>query len=241
MSYNYAMDVVYFTRNGNNEELRYSLRSLKNLTFDRVWIYGGCPKGIVPDRRVPVAQIGRTKWDRVKDMYASACRNDQISEDFIMMNDDFFIMKPTTIEPMFRCSLERHIFTIEHKYHDRPNPYTTELRKTLSLLEKLGSPTNSYELHIPFIFNREKLLYLLNKYPTYHAMRSLYGNYYRVGGRKMLDVKAWNGVKDWDKRSAFLSTDDRSFSGQVGKFIREKFPERSKYEVERTAKKETHW
>lgn len=232
-----VMDIVYFTRNGNNEELRYSLRSLSNLSYGKVWIYGGCPRGIVPDRRVPVSQIGRTKWDKVKDMYSQACRNDDISEDFILMNDDFFIMKPTTIEPMYRCSLERHIFTIEHKYHDRPNAYTAELRKTLSLLKKQGLPTNSYELHIPFIFNREKLLYLLNKYPAYHAMRSLYGNYYQIGGQKALDVKVWRGVNKWNRSSTFLSTDDLSFRGRVGEFIKNKFPERSKYETDSTAKK----
>ena len=234
-----AMDIIYFTRTGDNEELRFSLRSLSNLTYGKVWIYGGCPKGIVPDHRIPVAQVGRTKWDRVKDMYAQACHNDNISEDFILMNDDFFIMKPTTIEPMYRCPLEQHIFTIEHKYHDRPNAYTTELRKTLSLLKKKGLPTSSYELHIPFIFNRKKLLYLLNKYPTYHAMRSLYGNYYQIGGQETMDVKVWRGLDKWDSNSTFLSTDDVSFKGGVGEFIRKKFPERSKYEIDISPEEKT--
>lgn len=233
------MDIVYFTRNGNNEELRYSLRSLSNLPHNKVWIYGGCPQGITPDRRVPVAQIGRTKWDKVKDMYYHACLNNQISEYFILMNDDFFIMRPTRLYPMYRCSLEEHITTIERKYHNSPNAYTRELRKTLSLLKKLGLPTNSYELHIPFVFNRERLLYLLNTYPAYHAMRSLYGNYYSIGGVKRDDVKVWRGMNHWNSESDFLSTDDYSFKEEVGDFIRSRFPERSRYETDFGTEEET--
>ena len=42
------MDIVYILGNGskfNNEEIRYSLRSLeKFVNFDRVFIVGECPK-----------------------------------------------------------------------------------------------------------------------------------------------------------------------------------------------------
>ena len=38
-------DVVYCVKDDpDNEELRYSLRSLKNLPHQKVWIYGGGPK-----------------------------------------------------------------------------------------------------------------------------------------------------------------------------------------------------
>lgn len=37
------MDILYLCRPGENLELRYSLRSLRNVPHGRVWIFGDCP------------------------------------------------------------------------------------------------------------------------------------------------------------------------------------------------------
>ena len=42
------MDLVYICGPGDNEELRYSIRSaVKNLKFDNLWVVGGKPKWYV--------------------------------------------------------------------------------------------------------------------------------------------------------------------------------------------------
>lgn len=220
------MDIVYFVRDGKNEELRYSLRSLYNLEHDKVWMYGG-PEWVRPDRLVRVAQVGATKWDKVRNMYRLACKNNEISEDFILMNDDFFIMKPTTIPTAYRATLEHHILEMEMKF-DRITPYTRLLRGVYRTLA--GKPTLSYDLHIPMVLNRKKLLYLLDKYPDCHAMRSLYGNYYEIGGVQMDDVKVYQTQGYFDRGSTFLSSSDESWNGVVGEFIKSKFREKSRYE-----------
>lgn len=44
-------DIVYFVKeSAKNEELRYSLRSLKNFPHGRVWFYGYCPSFLKPDK-----------------------------------------------------------------------------------------------------------------------------------------------------------------------------------------------
>ncbi|MFF3129757.1 hypothetical protein ACFVRD_48125 [Streptomyces sp. NPDC057908] len=55
-------DIVYVVRPWNqNEQLRYSLRTLANLPHRRVWIAGYCPTWVGPDvGRIPVAQAGIT-------------------------------------------------------------------------------------------------------------------------------------------------------------------------------------
>lgn len=59
-------DIVYFVKESDeNEELRYSLRSLKNFPHKRVWFYGGCPKGLKPDVHVYVEQNEQNKWQNV--------------------------------------------------------------------------------------------------------------------------------------------------------------------------------
>ena len=231
MSYNRLMDIVYFTREGENEELKYSLRSLSNLKYDRVVFYGGCPKGIRPDRWIHPDQIGRTKWDRVKNMYRTACLDDNITEEFILMNDDFYIMRPTDIPVAYRCSLEHHIMEMELAFGDRITQYTKLLRGVLRTLTAMNKTTFSYDLHIPMVFNRKKLLYLLNNFPDLHGMRSLYGNYWEIGGKQMDDVKARNAHELIDDNLTFLSSSDESWGGNIGKLVKGRFPERSKYET----------
>ena len=229
------LDVVYFCREGINEELRYSLRSVvKNLKHRSVWIYGGKPSCISPDHFVHVKQQGDTKWDKVRSMFRAVCLNEEISEYFILMNDDFFIMKPTDqIEPAFRCSLYEHIVTIEQSFGDKPTNYSAQLRKTVRALKSSGLTTNSYELHIPMIMNRKKLLETMGAFPDVHATRSLYGNYVGIGGSQMDDVKIYDKNISIDEIDVneFLSTQDRTFEcGAVADFIKKSFSKKSKFE-----------
>lgn len=229
------LDVVYFCREGINEELRYSLRSVeKNLDCRNVWIFGGKPVNIKPDYFVPVKQLGKTKWDKVRDMFVRACLTEDISEDFILMNDDFFIMKKTSsLEPCYRCSLYEHIVTVEEKFSRKPTNYTLELRKAVRRLKEAGLGTNSYELHIPMIMNRQKLLETMGAFPDVHATRSLYGNYAKIGGRRMDDVKIYDKNVNIDEIDVneFLSTQDSIWtSSPVVSYIKDEFNERSRFE-----------
>lgn len=232
------LDVVYFCKDGPNEELKYSLRSIeKNLAFARVWIYGGKPDDIQPDKFVAIPQTGKpgeTKWDRVRANFRRVGLNKEITEDFILMNDDFFINKTTTeLPPTYRCSLYEHILKIEMKYGDRPTDYTLQLRKTLRDLDAIGATTNSYELHTPVIINRHKLLEILGAFPNTHATRTLYGNYFAIGGEETQDVKYIDPKAEVDTKSRFLSSDDSTWGDtKLTKFIKEKYPDPSRFELD---------
>lgn len=225
------MDVVYFVKDSlNNDELRYSLRSIcKNLKFDRVWIFGGCPRDIVPDVRIRVDQKGKTKWDRVRNMFLMACENKDLSDDFILFNDDFFIMQPTKeVKPLYRSSLEDHIKVLPK------GSYSDLLKVVNSDLKSKGMTTLSYELHVPFIFNKKKLLELIKNTPELHCTRTLYGNTYNIGGEKTSDIKVFNDKPSFDyKSSAMLSTDDGvvNINNNVWRFIKRNFSSRCKYEL----------
>ncbi len=227
------IDIVYFVKeSSDNEELRYSLRSVeKNFPHRKVWIYGGCPNGIMPDRLIKISQTGNTKWDKVRNMFRQVCLNNEISEDFVLFNDDFFVMKPLkNLEVMFRCPLYEHIVKLEMKFQNKPNEYSTELRKATKALGDLGMTVNSYELHVPMLFNRHKLLEILGAFPGLHCTRTLYGNFHEIGGKQHDDVKVFEVGQSFDRDSIFLSTEDSTFPGEVGEFIRSKFKERSRFE-----------
>lgn len=225
------LDIIYFVKESpHNEELRYSLRSVDaNMPHKRVWIFGGCPLNIVPDVRVKVTQTGKTKWDRVHNMYKMVCENKEITDNFIMFNDDFFVMKPTDhLEPLYRCTLDEHIKILEpHK----PSPYSKILRACRK--EFPGEPL-SYELHVPFIYNKKKLLKLLEKYPNQHCTRTLYGNTYKIGGKKSSDVKIFTYKPEFDyKNTQFLSTDDPiiNVNNDAWRWLQKQFIKKSRFEI----------
>lgn len=230
------LDIVYFVKeSATNEELRYSVRSVaKNLPHKRIWIFGGCPQVLTPDVRVRVTQVGRTKWDRVRAMFEMACKNKEITENFVLFNDDFFVMQPIDkIEPLYRCSLEDHIRLLEATHQNKPYEYSTLLRNCRTELARLKKPQLSYELHVPFIFNKGKLLKLLEKYPDLHCTRTFYGNFYNIGGEQTNDVKIFNSNPSFDyKNSRYLSTDDGiiSVNSDLWWYIKKQLNEKSEYE-----------
>lgn len=230
------MDIVYFVKESpKNEELRYSLRSVeRNLPHRSVWIYGGKPKDITPDHFVPVKQTGATKWDKVRAMFHSVCNNREITDDFVLFNDDFFVMKPVAdLKPYFRSPLYEHIVKLERKFGNKTTEYSKELRKCAEALEKAGiDDIKSYELHIPMVVNKKKLLQVMVEFPNIHATRTLYGNRCQIGGTQRTDVKITSILQKIDYKLDFLSSDDSIFDNpySIGAYIKKEFNEPSRFE-----------
>lgn len=224
------LDIVYFIKDGRfNEEFRYSIRSVcKNMPYRRIWVFGGCPRSIVPDVRVRVEQEGKTKWDKVHAMFKMAAENKEISDNFILMNDDFFIMKPMEkIEPIHRGLLEDHVKVLG------TGQYRRMLEGIDAELKKRGETSYSYELHTPFVYNKKKLLKLLNDNPDLRCTRTMYGNIYKIGGKRASDVKIFSSTPNFDyKNSPLLSTDDPMVKPtcDTWRYIMKQFPGQCKYE-----------
>lgn len=224
------MDIVYFVKDTDtDEELRYSLRSLKNFPHGKVWFYGGCPKGLKPDHHVYVKQDQPTKWANIFKSFKLACHNDDITKDFWLFNDDFFVMKPVKDGPnYYDGNLYKRVVTLEDTHHGM-TPYSQQLRYTLQELECMGCDTVNYALHVPMKINRKKAQELINIMDG-PMIRCLYGNYFKVGGKEHSDFKIDSLDKVY-KDGDYLSTNDKSFNhGAVGKQIREYFPDKCKYE-----------
>lgn len=221
-------DIVYFLKDSTiNEELRYSLRTLHNFPHNKVWFYGGCPKGLKPDYHIHCKQTGN-KWENVRMMLIEACKNPQLSPNFWIFNDDFFVMekidKPVNY---YNGDLYKRIVTLEDKFKSITS-YSQLIRNVCKELEAFGCETKNYTLHVPILINKKKMLNLL-KITNCIGYRSLYANFYKIGGQQMNDVKITNIFKRY-KSGPYLSTDDRSFNGMVGKQIKKMFPTKSRFE-----------
>ena len=101
-------DVVYFVRKGDqNEELRYSLRSLVNLPHRKVWIVGHTPAWVTGVESIP-GNVFREKWWNVVDNLRLAALHVK-AEQFVVMNDDIFLMRPPSLAPCYRGPLVEQI------------------------------------------------------------------------------------------------------------------------------------
>lgn len=229
-------DIVYFVKNApHNEELRYSLRSIeKNFPHATVWIYGFCPYELNTDRIVNVEQMEPTKWQNTRKLMAAACANDDITPDFWLFNDDFFIMKPITeLPPLYDGDLITHIEEIKARHGGTATTYARQLEHLVKTLKKAGYGTKNYAIHKPMLINRAKMRETLKKYPDEPMLRALYGNMHNIGGEPAKDCKIAAHLRPNTKDEAIISTDGYAFVNlDTGDYIRAQFPDKCKYEVD---------
>lgn len=225
-------DIVYILKNDyKSDEIYYSLRSVcANFPHRKVWIYGGVPAGVNVNC-VEFLQEGDTKWNKVTNTIKAICKNEDITDDFWLFNDDFFIMKKVkSPKTLIGGSLWARVNAIEKKYGSRPTAYSDQLKETAIALKRKGYDRLDYALHAPMLINKEQALAVIKEFKGYPMFRSIYGNRYDIKGVYSDDVKVLSLI-DVPKDATYISTDDKSFAeGEVGKYIRETFPDRCKYE-----------
>lgn len=228
------MDYVYICRKGENEELRYSIRSLvKNLPDARVWLVGYKPSWYTGNF-IPVKDTS-TKFNNIHNALKVIANHPEISDDFVLMNDDFFILKPMSEIPVTHGGLL--IDKIREYYRLSPSSYYAHLlSKANTFLINHGIyEALDYDLHMPMPINKTNLIKTIS---YKHMPRSVYGNLNNVGGIKKDDVKAYSGNSRLSERSislnddaVFLSTEDDSFENTHKETLQKMFPEPSQYEL----------
>lgn len=228
-------DIVYILKNGyDSEELKYSIRSVcTNFPYRKIWFYGGRPEGILPDVIVEFIQQGETKWEKVNNTLRAICSNDDITPDFWLFNDDFFVMqKVTRLDPMISGTLWARCRRIAMRRGGFDSKYSRQLKETERILKENGYDTLDYALHVPILINRKKGLETIERFPGCPMFRSLYGNHHKIGGVITSDVKIQDDNKVPTGEEVFLSTNDQTFKqGKAGAYIRDAFPDKCKYEL----------
>lgn len=225
-------DIVYILKNDvDSEEIKYSLRSVeKNFPYEKVWFFGGRPRGIFPDVYVKYMQTGRTKWQRSTSTLRLACSTAELSDDFWLFNDDFFILEKVEDMPTYiRGDMQERIDELIDR-NGRSN-YCVQLEETMKLLKRNGLPTVDYALHLPILVNKKKALEVMEKFPDCPMFRCLYGNYCGIDGVRTNDVKIYDLSSLPEEGQVLLSTSDTSFrAGKVGRMLKAKFKEPSRWE-----------
>jgi hypothetical protein len=241
------MDIVYLVKTdpeNDSEELRYSLRSLKNLPHARVFIIGEKPSWATNVEYIPIPQTG-TKGENVHANLLAALRSSDISDDFVLMNDDFFIMKPMdSLADYDFGPLKDVLDAYMVRYPDESDYINRKRMMYEHLLEAGFENPISYELHVPMRINKRDALRIISEAKgRLYQFRTYYGNYVGLRSSTIKDVKIFldpthndpdytADPESYMQAQQFLSATGGSFKrGVPGDFVRKAFAEKSVYEL----------
>lgn len=224
-------DIVYVVRDGENPELRYSLRSLANVEHGRVWIIGGPPKWVNPST---VNCIDRpntgSAYAATRAHLRTACTTPEISDPFWLWHDDFFAMRPTTLVPRHRGSLRG---MVEERYAHIGTAWVRGLREVSSYLTKRYDDPLCWDIHAPILVHKEPMLEALTLARSFRsdsvAVLTLYGNLAGLEGIETPDPKMLRR-SDPFPRGDWLSSSDGTFRSTIEPVLRYTFPDHSPYE-----------
>ena len=232
------MDVVYILRNSGtrwmNNEIKYSIRSLeKNFDFNKLFIIGALPKFIDP-LKVGFIASEDPFTNRLKNAIHKikiACQSEDVSDNFILMNDDFFFLrKVESIEYFDKGFLEDS----EENHSTKEGEYYRAIRDTLRFLQEIGiEHPIDFEVHYPMVINKKKFLETIEKVSIDRFLfRSIYGNLNNIESKQIRDVK----IFDMDqlkrvKKSDIISTADKTATDiRFQKFIDKRYKQKSSFE-----------
>lgn len=213
-----------------NEELRYSLRSLAaHVPHDRVWIAGHRPPWVTGVEHLPVSATG-SRYARSAANLAAACAHPDVSDEFVLFNDDFFVVGDMPDGPLHRGPIGDMVAGLVR------SGYRAAVVSTWRILQQLGHRNPmSYELHMPMRCDKAGMGEALRLGLKLAAPlpRTLYGVMAGLGGRQVPDCKIHDLREGIPAGAWCVSTSDRSFAaGLVGRQVRDMFGEPCRYERE---------
>lgn len=230
--------LVYFVRSGDdNEELRYSLRSVaRNYPTSEVWIVGYKPRWVTGVRFIRGNRF-TSKPINVYDNVRIISTHPEIPDEFLMMNDDFYFLKPVTapVEHRYRSTLDEHIATLDanNKWWRQSMIITRRWLIHQGLTDLL-----SYDMHRPFPTVKAQMDEVTEKASLFYRdnppqWRTIYGNYWHIECPKVeRDCKVqkrsnYEKLLDFD----FISTTDMAWRmNGVGDWLQMLFPEPCAFE-----------
>lgn len=238
------MDVLYLCGEGsvwNNTELKYSLRSLeKNYNADKVHVIGVLPYFLNQStvNYIPAKNVSRNAAINIMEKIKLACQLPELSDDFIFMNDDYFLLKPLSNEIPFYYKQESLLTSIKI---NQGNEYGFHLKATVQALNQNNFAIKNFDAHCPIVYNKTKMLQVINGYNWQglkhgYVMKSLYCNTLGISGEYMDDLKlSYKRFEPQIKRmihnKRWFSIGDKAINKSLGNVLHELFPNSSKYEI----------
>lgn len=224
------MDILYTLGTGSiyqNAEIKMSIKLIRKYAkFDRIFVIGENPN-IEGIEFIPF----KDTMSRTRNVFRKLCEvaeNSDISEDFLYMMDDVFVLRPIDIE--------NYLLYHSGEIPTYPNvsSYFREILNTKEFLKQNKKPTLHYGVHCPIIYNKKKILEIdpmywqyVNRYNRELNPRILYGNWFENDNKQFIkDLKLikdypMQELKDMLKDKEWFSIGSRSYDGNIKKYLEE--------------------
>ena len=244
----------YFEREAAWEELRYSLRSIeKHFKFEfRVVIVGDLPGWINPDSVLHIpherceGMQENTLYDAITKQLLFNAHPDT-SLHFVRMYDDIYILRDVELVDIGQ-------FKAMYSFEDVPvrsGTWWNQLNNTLSTLRAKGYDAWNTETHLPELFNKEKMQWVINIYSALEnrlLTSSLYFNTFFPAAQPLLFSKDF-AVQCYDnidgpfyfssegdlvgkfKGKTYLNHNNAGLNDNLRSFIRTRFLNKSRFEL----------
>jgi hypothetical protein len=234
------MDLLYVLGSGskfNNDELRYSLRSVERYVknVDRIIVIGEDPKFISDKVEYHyVKEHTSNKEYRIAYKILKACELGIVNGDFLFMNDDFFFTK----------EVDANTYPYYHKgclsLGSPSKFYKAALNATYAYLYGHEQTTLHFDVHTPIIYNSKRFLALKPHLerskvnPFGFVVKSLYSNFEGIKGEEYVDSKLGRyniNTNDRINKTSIISCTDTAFEEWLYDYLKENFKEKSIYEA----------
>ena len=208
---------VYSYKKTWTRELELSIESLRNIKEwdNTIFIIGDKPDTKGDFIHYPIKYTwGKEQKSKSNDEICACLTAADFLDEFIMMADDIFILKPWSLEYLNRGTLEEH-----SNYRVKGDTYGKTIKATKEFLKENNMPTLSYDIHVPFLVNSEQLKdcaeIIRIKQPM--LIRSIIGNWFEIPSKKSLDPKNIQLTND----TVLYSSSDNTFNYErVRKYLR---------------------
>lgn len=216
--YNILMDAVYILGGGSlaeDEEILYSARSLcKNMLDLRdVYVVGAYPKHLPGAIHVQHDDVEDQGWKNVYHKICKACSIENLSEEFLLMNDDFFMLSEFT-------GADFPFYALKNSNGGTCGPH-------------------AFQVHAPMRLSKEHFLKMPfnTQQHACRSFRSFYGNFYGAPPKFVEDciVQVGENVPDFDEQmrgKKFFSCSNCAFlNADFSDWLKGKFPQGCRLEI----------
>lgn len=237
------MDVVIPLSRGSrwdDNELRYALRSLEMHMPDigNVYVIGHRPWWA--NKQLKCVSLVDTPGieNKERNIYAKilyACGLPEITDDFLFMNDDHYLLEKFKGEYFWEK-------TLQESYENRTSRdhYYYSLANTYGALMGTGRTTKNYDIHCPIIYNKDDFMLSVGswnwKVPYGYVIKSLYANTLKVKGTQYPDLKitkrmSCNDLDALVQGRKFFSIGDEAVNVDLGIYLNYLYQKKSRFEL----------
>lgn len=237
--------IPYRADEANGQELRFALRSFeKNFKEPfHIVVIGDKEDWFDEENIIHIPFDSKDDNPQVNliEILKIAIADERVTETFIWSNDDIYLLNEITTA---HIAIPKALGKFEpEKYNGH---YKSNMEKTIALLAEQGLPPVNYGTHTPLFFDKAKLQEMFEKFPEALKGDCLFESLYYIGqfpiildwlnDNWLLPIISSNPdpkqLQSFSEKKFFLNNNPRSYSPTLEKFLYERFPEMSRFEIE---------